>query len=57
MHVQAGEATDARNLALVQGPASAWWVKQRSPGAPEYEVKTTSASEVRALLQRWVDEL
>lgn len=55
--IEGSEATDARNLALVQGQDAAWLIKQTTPGAPEFEVHTTDGLGLRTVLVRWLQEL
>ena len=52
-----GEPTDARNLALVQGPQAAYLLLQ-SPADPEtLEISTTDEPKTRSLLINWLAEL
>lgn len=52
-----GEATDARNLALVQGAQAAFLLLQ-SPADPEtLEITTTDEPKTRSLLINWLAEL
>jgi hypothetical protein len=51
------EVVDARNLALVQGPQTALWMKQGVPGEPVLEVATVAARQVHELLAAWLAEL
>ncbi len=57
LSVRDGEAVDARNLAVVQGPDAAWLIRQATPGEPTLTVGPCRAAEFRELLSRWWGEL
>ncbi len=52
-----GQVVDARNLAVVQGPETAWLVCQAEPGSAEFEISTCDEEIIRSLLSKWIGEL
>jgi hypothetical protein len=51
------EIVDARNLAALQGPDSAWLMYQVEPGAEVLHIETADATPMEQRLGQWFNEL
>lgn len=57
LQVRNNEATDARNLALVQGTQAAYLFTQSASDPETIEINTTDETKLRSLLTNWLAEL
>ncbi len=57
MQCREGQVTASRNIALVQGPTSAWLITPAEPESAGFVVVAASAALLASLLRRWMVEL